>query len=299
MARCACGLHGQTCSSLEKRRIFRFEYFYADCGFSRGREIHQTQVTRSASVSRVPRADAHLRRGDMYQGIGMATNPGPPAYEPSFLHSSAAASPVYVPTTRVTPMIPALPYLQTHGAAQQNSPGSNHSAWSQSAPEVASYGTASTHHSPVSTRFGFSASPPLTSAVATARENTTYTNPLNISANGRESYAPRALGGSYPGHYPAYVGPNMGGSWPASPFDSSVLHSLTPGTGGNSVRHPNLGKPPVNQLTVTVHRAAWFCSDLQAPSGEGSRPSVLRPCLISQEFSGVVWRLSIEWLINE
>lgn len=174
----------------------------------------------------------------------MTTNHGPPSYEPSFLHNSTATSPVYVPTTRVTPMIPALPYLQTHGAAQQSSPGSSHSAWTQTASEVGpSYSPASTHHSSVSPRFGFSTSPPLTSAVATARETTTFTSPLNISANGRDSYAPRALSGSYPSPYPPYVSPNMGSTWPASPFDSSVMHSLAPGTGGGGARHPNLGKP--------------------------------------------------------
>ncbi|XP_076128427.1 transcription factor GATA-4 [Alosa pseudoharengus] len=177
----------------------------------------------------------------MYQGISMATNHGHPSYEASFLHNPAATSPVYVPTTRVTPMIPALPYLQTHGAAQPSSPGQNHSAWAQVGPEAgSSYSTANTHHSPVSPRFSFPTSPPLTSGVATVRETTTYTSPLNISANGRESYGARGLSGSYPSPYPAYVSTNMGSTWPAPPFDSSVLHGLQPGTSGNSMRHPNL-----------------------------------------------------------
>lgn len=223
----------------------------ADCSFFRGgKKISPAPGNVRARVrvrlrARVPVADAHGRIEDMYQGISMATNHGPPSYEPSFLHSSAATSPVYVPTTRVTPMIPALPYLQTHGATQQSGPGSSHSAWGQTAPEVgSSYSPVAAHHSPVSPRFGFSASPPLTSAVAaTTRESATYTSPLNISANGRDSYAPpRAISGSYHSPYPPYVSPNMGGTWPASPFDSSVLHNLTPGTGGSGARHPNLGK---------------------------------------------------------
>uniref|UniRef100_A0A3B4ZEC1 Transcription factor GATA-4 n=1 Tax=Stegastes partitus TaxID=144197 RepID=A0A3B4ZEC1_9TELE len=163
----------------------------------------------------------------MYQGI-MTTNHGPPSYEAGFLHNaSAGASPVYVPTTRVvTPMIPALPYLQTPGASQQSSPVSSHSAWAQpGADSVPSY-----NHSPVSPRFTFSTSPPLSSGVAAARETAvSYSSPLNISANGREHYGARALGGSYHSPYPAYMSPNVGGTWPASPFDSPVLHGLQTG----------------------------------------------------------------------
>ncbi|XP_026855701.2 transcription factor GATA-4 [Electrophorus electricus] len=181
---------------------------------------------------------------DMYQGITMTTNHGPPSYEPSFLHSAATAatSPVYVPTTRVTPMITTLPYLQTHSASQQTSTAPSHSAWAQPGVEtVPSYNSASAHHSPVSPRFTFSTtSPPLTSGVATARESTTYTSPLNISTNGREHYGSRGLGGSYHTPYTAYVSPNMGGTWTASHFDSSVLHSLQTGGTGAATRHPNL-----------------------------------------------------------
>lgn len=177
----------------------------------------------------------------MYQGI-MTTNHGAPSYEAGFLHNAAAAtSPVYVPTTRVTPMIPALPYLQTHGASQQNSPVSSHSAWAQAGESMPSYNTSSAHHSPVSARFTFATSPPLSSGVATARETATYSSPLNISANGREHYGSRGLSGSYHSPYPAYVSPNMGGTWPASPFDSPVLHGLQAGAAGTT-RHPNLGE---------------------------------------------------------
>ncbi|ROL45222.1 Transcription factor GATA-4, partial [Anabarilius grahami] len=175
---------------------------------------------------------------DMYQGVTMTTNHGPASYEPGFLHNaaSAAASAVYVTPTRVTPMIPALPYLQT---PQQSSPVSGHSGWTQ--PDaVASYNsTGGHHHSPVS-RFTFSTSPPLSSGVATARETATYTSPLNISTGGREHYGSRGLSGSYHSGYPAYVSPNIGGSWAASHFDSSVLHSLQTGGPAGAARHPNL-----------------------------------------------------------
>ncbi|CAG5928065.1 unnamed protein product [Menidia menidia] len=177
----------------------------------------------------------------MYQGI-MTTNHGPPSYEAGFLHSaSAGASPVYVPTTRVvTPMIPALPYLQSPGASQQGSPASGHSAWAApGADPVPSY-----NHSPVSPRFAFSTSPPLSSGVATVRDSAvSYSgggSPLNISANGREHYGARSLGGSYHSPYSAYMSPNVhGGTWSASPFDSPVLHGLQTGAPG-AARHPNI-----------------------------------------------------------
>ncbi|RVE56080.1 hypothetical protein OJAV_G00232430 [Oryzias javanicus] len=171
----------------------------------------------------------------MYQGI-MTTNHGPPSYETGFLHNaSAGASPVYVPTTRVvTPMISALPYLQTPGASQQSSPVSSHSAWAQpGADSVPSY-----NHTPVSPRFTFSTSPPLSSGMATARE--TAVSYPNISTNGREHYSARSLSGSYHSPYPAYMSPSVGGTWPASPFDSPVLHGLQTGASGSAARHPNI-----------------------------------------------------------
>lgn len=169
----------------------------------------------------------------------MTSNHGPPSYEAGFLHNaSAGTSPVYVPTTRVvTPMIPALPYLQTPGASQQSSPVSSHSAWAQAgADSVPAY-----NHSPVSPRFTFSTSPPLSSGVATVRETAvSYTSPLNISANGREHYGARGLSGSYHSPYPAYMSPNVGGTWPAPPFDSPVLHGLQTGAPPCATRHPNI-----------------------------------------------------------
>ncbi|XP_041660680.1 transcription factor GATA-4 isoform X2 [Cheilinus undulatus] len=176
----------------------------------------------------------------MYQGI-MTTNHGPPSYEAGFLHNtSAGTSPVYVPTTRVvTPMIPALPYLQASGASQQSSPGSSHSVWAQPGAEsVSSYN----HSSPVSPRFSFSTSPPLSTGVASARETaaTSYASPLNISANGREHYGARSLSGSYHSPYPAYMSPNVGGTWTTSPFESPVLHGLQTGGPPGPARHPNI-----------------------------------------------------------
>ncbi|NP_571311.2 transcription factor GATA-4 [Danio rerio] len=158
----------------------------------------------------------------MYQGVTMAANHGAASYESGFLHNST--SPVYVTPTRVTPMIQALPYLQ---APQQSSPASGHSGWAQPGVETTSYNSSTGHHhSPVS-RFTFSTSPPLTSG----RDTATYTS--------REHFGSRALSGSYHSGYPAYVSPNIGASWTASHFDSSVLHSLQTG-GAAAARHPNL-----------------------------------------------------------
>ncbi|XP_048842282.1 transcription factor GATA-4 [Brienomyrus brachyistius] len=176
----------------------------------------------------------------MYQGITMATNHGP-SYEPGFLHNSATTSPVYVPTTRVAAMIPALPYLQTHAASQQAGSVSSHSGWVQpGADSVPSYNTGSAHHSPVSSRFTFSTSPPLSSGVAAVRETASYNSPLNINTNGREHYGTRGIGGSYHSPYPAYVNPNIGGTWPSSSFDSSVLHNLQSAGPVGAGRHPNI-----------------------------------------------------------
>lgn len=176
------------------------------------------------------------------------SNPG--SYEPSFVHS--ASSPVYVPSTRVAPMIPGLPYLQS---SQQSSQASNHSAWAQSGSEpVASYNTTVTHHSPVSTRFSFSSSPPLSSAT---RDTATYTSPLNVSANGREHYSARSLASSYPAPYTAYVSPNVGGSWAGSHFDGSVLHSLQNAAPVSATRHPNIGE---NLTSLIQHRNKYYLS---------------------------------------
>lgn len=161
----------------------------------------------------------------MYQGIMTTSNHGPPSYEAGFLHNT---SPVYVPTTRV--VTPMLPYLQTPGGSQQSSPGTSHSAWAQpGADPVSSY-----NHSPVSPRF-FSASPPSplsSGVVAQAQARDPAASYGNMSGA-------RSLGGSYHSPYPAYMSPNVGGTWPASPFDSPVLHGLQPGA---PARHPNIGE---------------------------------------------------------
>ncbi|XP_075057315.1 transcription factor GATA-4 [Mixophyes fleayi] len=173
----------------------------------------------------------------MYQSIAMAANHGPPSYEGAggFMHGGTATSPVYVPTTRVSSMIPSLSYLQSGGPSQQGSPVSGHNMWAQPGAEGSGYNPG-TPHQPVSPRFAFSSSPPINAA--SSRE-VSYSTPLSITANGREQYR-GSLGGSYTSPYPAYVTQDMGNAWAASPFDSSMLHNLQNRGCPGTPRHPNI-----------------------------------------------------------
>ncbi|XP_043918313.1 transcription factor GATA-4 isoform X2 [Protopterus annectens] len=175
----------------------------------------------------------------MYQSLAMAASHGPPSYEGagSFMHTATATSPVYVPTTRVSSMIPSLPYLQSGSSSQQASPVSSHSVWAQPGVDSAVY-THGTSHPPVSPRFAFSSSPPIT-ATASSRDTTPYTSPLAIPANSRDQYS-RGLSGAYPSHYPPYMSPDMSTAWAAAPFDSSMLHNFQNRGAAGQVRHANI-----------------------------------------------------------
>ncbi|XP_073442490.1 transcription factor GATA-4 isoform X2 [Dendrobates tinctorius] len=172
----------------------------------------------------------------MYQSLAMTANHGPPAYDGAggFMHS--AASPVYVPSSRVSSMIPSLPYLQAGGHSQQGSPGAGHNMW---AAQAESYppSSSSAPHQPVSPRFAFSSSPPISAAAS--REVSYSGGPLPITTNGREQYG-RGLGAAYSSPYPAYVAQDMGSAWTTSPFDSSMLHNLQNRGGPGTPRHPNI-----------------------------------------------------------
>ncbi|KFW64117.1 hypothetical protein AS28_01619, partial [Pygoscelis adeliae] len=176
---------------------------------------------------------------EMYQSLAMAANPGPPAYEGAggFMHSAAAASPVYVPTTRVTSMLPSLPYLQSSGSSQQGSPVSSHSIWTQPGAESAAYNPGSSHP-PVSPRFSFSTSTPIP-ATSSREAAAAYSSSLNLSANGREQYS-RGFGSSYSSPYPAYMSPEMATTWTSSPFDSPMLHNLQSRGTPAAARHANI-----------------------------------------------------------
>uniref|UniRef100_A0A8C5MLD4 Transcription factor GATA-4 n=1 Tax=Leptobrachium leishanense TaxID=445787 RepID=A0A8C5MLD4_9ANUR len=169
----------------------------------------------------------------MYQSLAMSANHAPPSYDGAggFMHSAATSSPVYVPPSRVSSMIPSLPYLQGSSSSQQSSPVSGHNMWP--AAGDSSYNPGSSH-TPVSPRFAFSSSPPIS---APSRE-VTYSSPLAMTANGREPYG-RGLGATYSSPYPTYVGPDMGAAW-TSPFDGSMLHNMQNRGGPGTPRHPNI-----------------------------------------------------------
>ncbi|XP_069661663.1 transcription factor GATA-4 isoform X3 [Haliaeetus albicilla] len=177
----------------------------------------------------------------MYQSLAMAANPGPPAYEGAggFMHGAAAASPVYVPTTRVASMLPSLPYLQSSGSSQQGSPVSSHSIWTQPGAESAAYNPGSSHP-PVSPRFSFSTSTPIP-ATSSREAAAAYSSSLNLSANGREQYG-RGFGSSYSSPYPAYMSPEMATTWTSSPFDSPMLHNLPSRGTPAAARHANIAE---------------------------------------------------------
>lgn len=189
---------------------------------------------------------------EMYQSLAMAANPGPPAYEGTggFMHSAAAASPVYVPTTRVTSMLPSLPYLQSSASSQQGSPVSSHSIWTQPGAESAAYNPGSSHP-PVSPRFSFSTSTPIP-ATSSREAAAAYSSSLNLSANGREQYG-RGFGSSYSSPYPAYMSPEMATSWTSSPFDSPMLHNLQSRGTPAAARHANIGEHPAGSWEGRVH----------------------------------------------
>ncbi|XP_053104773.1 transcription factor GATA-6 [Hemicordylus capensis] len=136
---------------------------------------------------------------------------------------STAGSPVYVPTTRVGPM---LPYLQSPAGTGQ---GGGHSPWApQAAPESpsSSYGAAGagcTH--PASGRYAYpTSSPPATNGAS--RESSAYSP--------REQFRP--LNGSY---YGPYVGTQFGTPGWGNPFDNSMLHCLPSRAAPLPVRPPN------------------------------------------------------------
>ncbi|XP_015681036.1 transcription factor GATA-5 [Protobothrops mucrosquamatus] len=164
----------------------------------------------------------------MYQSLALAPNPGQSAYphdSSNFLHSPASPA-VYVPTSRVSSMLQSLPYLQSCDPTHQGHPLGGHPGWGQPASAEASHFNAGSPHPPSS--FSYTHSPP---GGSTAGRDGGYQSPLLLGAGGRDQYGNtlmRSVNGSYSSPYPgAYVNPaEMPPSWPASHFESSVLHSL-------------------------------------------------------------------------
>uniref|UniRef100_A0A8C8JDS9 GATA-type domain-containing protein n=2 Tax=Oncorhynchus tshawytscha TaxID=74940 RepID=A0A8C8JDS9_ONCTS len=175
---------------------------------------------------------------DMYQTLAIAaahqSQAGYDSPSGGYMHSNPN-SPVYVPSSRVGPMISSLPYLQASGSAQPSHAVTSHSVWSQSTPESPSYSTGSPH---TSNRFHYPPSPPMNNVAS--RDNG-YSNPLNVGS--RDQYGlPRPLGGSYTSPYSPYVGPQLSqlsSPWPGGPFDNTMLHTLQSRGAPLTIRGPN------------------------------------------------------------
>ncbi|KAM9791968.1 transcription factor GATA-6 [Syngnathus typhle] len=167
---------------------------------------------------------------DMYQSLAIAAAQSQSGYESSsgaYMHSNPN-SPVYVPSSRVSSMIPSLTYLQAGGSAQPGHAVSGHSVWSQPAPESPSYGAGSPHAHASSGRFHYPPSPPMNNGGGTSRD-IGYGNSLNV-ANRAEQYGlSRPLGAAYPAAYSPYVAPQLSqlpSPWTSGPFDNGMLHTL-------------------------------------------------------------------------
>lgn len=176
---------------------------------------------------------------DMYQTLAIAAAQSQAGYDSSsagYMHSNPN-SPVYVPSSRVNPMIPSLSYLQASGSAQTSHAVSSHSVWSQSAPESPSYSSGSPH---ASSRFHYPPSPPMNNG--TPRDSS-YGNTLNVS--GRDQYGlSRPLSGTYTSPYSPYVAPQLPSPWTGGPFDNTMLHTLQ-SRGAPLIRGPNGGKQKI------------------------------------------------------
>lgn len=166
---------------------------------------------------------------DMYQTLAIAAAQTQTGYEPStggYMHSSPN-SPVYVPSSRVGPMIPSLSYLQAGGS--QPSHVSSHPVWS--APESPTFNTGSPH---AASRFHYPPSPPMNNG--TARDSA-YSNSLNVGS--RDQYGlSRSLSGTYASPYSPYGAPQLPSPWTSGPFDNTMLHTLQ-SRGAPLIRGPN------------------------------------------------------------
>lgn len=176
---------------------------------------------------------------DMYQTLAIAAAQSQTGYDSSsggYMHSNPN-SPVYVPSSRVGPMIPSLSYLPGSSSGQPSHAVSSHSVWSQSTPESPSYSTGSPH---TSSRFHYPPSPPMNNG---APRDTGYANTVNVSS--RDQYGlSRPLSGTYPSPYSPYVAPQLTSPWTGGPFDNTMLHTLQ-SRGAPLIRGPNGGKKKV------------------------------------------------------
>ncbi|XP_023663277.2 transcription factor GATA-6-like [Paramormyrops kingsleyae] len=162
----------------------------------------------------------------MYQTLAIAAGPGQAGYDchaaaAAYMHSSPT-SPVYVPPTRVGPVISSLPYLPGGVSTEASLAVSGPSVWSQPAVESSPYAAGSPH---ASGRFHYSPSPPVNGGAS------------RDGSFGRDQYAlSRPPGGSFSGPYSAYVGPQLPTAWTGGSYDSTVLHALQTRAGPLPVR---------------------------------------------------------------
>ncbi|XP_069587281.1 transcription factor GATA-6 isoform X1 [Ranitomeya imitator] len=197
-------------------------------------------------------------QGDMYQTLAITAAQGPVSYDGSpgsFMHS-AASSPVYVPTTRVGPMLTGISYLQGTGPSQAPHSVNSHSVWSQPTSENSSYSSNSPH---TSSRYHYSPSPPMANG---GNRESGYNN-ATINVNGRDQYTPlaRSLNGSYPNPYTSYMTPPLTSAWPTGPFDNSMLHSLQ----GRPTPIPMRGHPGDVLDELPESRECVNCGSVQTP----------------------------------
>ncbi|XP_034981071.1 transcription factor GATA-6 [Zootoca vivipara] len=166
-----------------------------------------------------PHAHHHSHHQSLQPGPYDASSPGTGGAGGGFVPSSAG-SPVYVPTTRVSSMLPYLP--STPGPGQAGGPA----AWPpQAGPESPSapYGaTGGGCAHPASGRFSYpgSSSP---ASNGGARESAAYSP--------REQFRP--LNGSY---YAPYVGSQFTSPGWGNPFDNTMLHCLPSRAGPLAMR---------------------------------------------------------------
>ncbi|XP_012710931.1 GATA-binding factor 6-A [Fundulus heteroclitus] len=180
------------------------------------------------------KASLLVDHADMYQTLAIAAAQSQTGYDSSsggYMHSSPN-SPVYVPSSRMNPMISSLSYLQAGGSAQPGHAVSSHSVWSQSTPESPSSYSAGSPHA--SSRFHYPPSPPMNNG--TPRDSS-YANTLNVGS--RDQYGlSRPLSGTYPNPYSPYVAPQLPSPWTGGPFDNTMLHTLQ-SRGAPLIRGPN------------------------------------------------------------
>lgn len=179
----------------------------------------------------------------MYQSLTLSSNQSPYPHDTgNYIHPSAS-SPVYVPSTRVSAMLPTLPYLQSCDSPHQSHHHSlsGHHGWSQTGTDVSSFTPSSPHpHHGLS----YSHSPPV--STNTGRDpGSTYQSPLVLGNGARtDQYGGalvRPVGGSYSSPY-AYVSPEMAtSSWTPGPFESGVI-SLQGRQGCLAGRRSSLGE---------------------------------------------------------